>query len=298
MRARTFLFTAAALAFFCSSAQAQSGRDKIDALDAQFRQMYATSRQTLLDQSGPIILATGPSIELFQNGKVTRSVTYQPLIFDVLKTSDHIVLAIFADIVANPSQLNAMQKDQLKTLRDRVVDAEPQILACSMSDETRDKQKRMIATSLAFIDKVLAAGSSNPAELKAFLMECLPTVDSNIKEATYAELDALHNAVTSLRSALTSEEWQKTHVVLSTVHMARDQQMLMQYFSRLLDEPKEGGRIIVIEGQDDQKTAMNLLGTHILDKQIGLFFFGDAWRMHRDLLSSATNEWLDNHPLK
>jgi hypothetical protein len=42
----------------------------------------------------------------------------------------------------------------------------------------------------------------------------------------------------------------------------------------------------------DEKRALNLLGTHLVDTGIGTYFFDDAERMHRDLLADAAREYL------
>ena len=38
---------------------------------------------------------------------------------------------------------------------------------------------------------------------------------------------------------------------------------------------------------------MDLLGTHLLDTDIGVAFFEDPWRMHRDLLGDAAATYIE-----
>ena len=46
-------------------------------------------------------------------------------------------------------------------------------------------------------------------------------------------------------------------------------------------------RLIYGENVFDEEKALRLLGTHLVDADIGTYFFNDAQRMHRDLLSDA-----------
>src|SRR6185503_15461362 len=63
--------------------------------------------------------------------------------------------------------------------------------------------------------------------------------------------------------------------------MAREGEIAMQYFERLLGE-REGRRLVFAEGLWDEPSQLQLLATHLLDASIGESFFGDPLRMHRD----------------
>jgi hypothetical protein len=47
----------------------------------------------------------------------------------------------------------------------------------------------------------------------------------------------------------------------------------------------------------NEKDALSLLATHVVDEAAGEAFFGDPMRMHRDLLADAARAYLDAHPL-
>jgi hypothetical protein len=84
-------------------------------------------------------------------------------------------------------------------------------------------------------------------------------------------------------------------VVIIGSHMARDGEVTLQYFSRLLDEPREGGRIVYAEGLWQTREAMDLLATHQVDRAAGAAFFGDPMRMHRDVMADGAEAWLKAH---
>jgi hypothetical protein len=97
---------------------------------------------------------------------------------------------------------------------------------------------------------------------------------------------------------MTPDEWKALHVIVMVAHMPRDEELTVQYFQRLLDEPIEGHRIICAEGLWEEPRALDLLATHLIDGSAGAAFFGDVMRMHRDLLSDAARVYLQNTLLK
>jgi hypothetical protein len=158
------------------------------------------------------------------------------------------------------------------------------------SDEAR--QLRILDASATFLDDVLARGSVRPGAVSAFARDVTPLVMANATEATRAQLDRLHAQVGSWRSTITPAEWSRLHVVVIGPHMPRQGEVSTQYFLRLLGEPEEGRRVIYAESQWEVPQALELLATHELDGAVGEAFFGEALRMHRDLLSDAAREYL------
>ena len=86
-------------------------------------------------------------------------------------------------------------------------------------------------------------------------------------------------------------------MVMIGPHMPRDQECSLQFFERLFREPEEGRRVIYAEALWNEKDALDLLATHVVDEAAGDAFFGDPMRMHRDLLADAAKAYLDAHPL-
>jgi hypothetical protein len=90
------------------------------------------------------------------------------------------------------------------------------------------------------------------------------------------------------------------YVFIATAHMPRQELIAYQYFAKLLNQSQEGDRVIVGENPETEteQQGIDLLLTHILDRQIAIQFFNDPWRMHRDLLSDAGKKWLSEHKLE
>jgi len=97
---------------------------------------------------------------------------------------------------------------------------------------------------------------------------------------------------------MTPDEWKALHVVVMVAHMPRDEELTVQYFQRLFDDPIEGHRIICAEGLWEEPRALELLATHVIDGAAGVAFFGEYMRMHRDLLADAARAYIQNTLLK
>jgi hypothetical protein len=68
--------------------------------------------------------------------------------------------------------------------------------------------------------------------------------------------------------------------------------LTVQYFARLLGEPGEGARIVYAESIRDESKALDLMATWAVDTGIGVDFFNDPLRMHRDLLADVAQDYL------
>jgi hypothetical protein len=276
---------------------APPAHDKIDAVNAGFRSMYASSRKDFLHEGGPVLIWRNAVLTLI-NGDQMTNYNYFPAAFDILKTGDHVGLGVFVALTPNSQHPSAERLQQLADFRQRIIDAQPEWDSAGLSPRALLRQQRIKDRALAFIDKVEAAKGCSELELHDFVQEILPSSTGNVKEAVAADLGAMDIVVKKVHQQLTPEEWSKLHVIVCSVHMARQDESHMQYFLRLLSQQEEGRRVIFFEGSGEIQDAMNLLGTHELDSRIGQVYFGDPERMHHDLLGPAAAEYLDDHPVQ
>ena len=123
-----------------------------------------------------------------------------------------------------------------------------------------------------------------------------------MSDAAEEQINTLDHQFKSWVKDMTPEERQHIRVVVGASHMPRIGNLAMQYFSAALAENFEGRyveegsskdnsfRLIYGENVFDEEKALRLLGTHLIDADIGTNFFNDAQRMHRDLLSDAAEK--------
>jgi hypothetical protein len=268
--------------------------DPIAVVNSEFRKQYASARAEALARTGPVIVVyEGDKLVLLRNGTRTEA-TFVPPSDVVLKAVAHVPLGIFtalrglADATIDDATLGA-----LRHYRDLIAATTTSIERRGFSDQVLVRQRRILAESTQFLDKVVSDKNVSTQNLRAFTRTMGPLVLENIGDAARAQIDGLHARVTEWRRMLTPAEWASLHVVVIGVHMARDGELATQYFLRLLNEAEEGRRVVFAEGLWDESKALELLGTHVLDGSVGEAFFGSFSRMHRDVLGDAARAHLD-----
>ena len=112
------------------------------------------------------------------------------------------------------------------------------------------------------------------------------------------ELEDLHAVVFPWWSALSAEEQQSCGIVLTTPHQPRAGRLSVLYFERLTGRKTGLGAtlddgLIVLEYDCDEQTALLALARHYLDQEIGQQFFGDRFRMQRDVLADSAQSILE-----
>ncbi|MGA2590160.1 MAG: hypothetical protein ABSH32_09615 [Bryobacteraceae bacterium] len=263
----------------------------LTALNNAFRAAYADAKRRVLASSGPTLIVNGDDFALLRDGRRVEANVGAP-IYDPVKTIAHVPLAIYVTLTPGDG---AVDNDRLKTLtglRELIPPAERSLDTLKLPTATLARQKQIVAASLAFLDDVAGHRKFARPALLAFTRRMAPLVMENVTEATRAQLDAIHAQVSAWRRDMSPEEWTRLHVVIVGPHMPRQDLVVMQYFLRLLREPSEGRRVVYAESLWQEPQALDLLGTHLLDGEVGEAFFGDYLRMHRDLLGDAAKQYL------
>lgn len=146
--------------------------------------------------------------------------------------------------------------------------------------------------SLDFAQKILASEVVDPNELTRFVRNSRTIIDTNVHDAAVAQVDWLHQVVKPWYESLSDSGKRDLKVLILAPKEPRDGYLMTQYFSRLLGVKGEGMKIVYAENVFDAEAGMNVLGTFLLDTQIGRGFFDDSWRMHEDLLSHAARDYI------
>ena len=199
---------------------------------------------------------------------------------------------------SHSGQLTEERVAELRDYRKLIVDGKSSLGDKGFSDSQLQRQQKIIDDSLAFLDAAIENRQVEKTALDDFAKQMTPVLLENVDEAARIELDALHSHVSEWRNEMTPDEWKALHVVVMVAHMPRDDELTVQYFQRLLDEPIEGHRIICAEGLWEEPRALDLLATHLIDGSAGAAFFGEFMRMHRDLLADAARAYIQNTLLK
>ncbi|WP_394821515.1 hypothetical protein [Pendulispora albinea] len=266
-------------------------RDPMTALNQTARGAYRTAKERILRGLGPTMVVEGDKLVFLHDGQREEAVIH-PRAYHELKTLDHVPLALDALIGDSDGPVDLGRLTAMRELRAHIAPAEQAFLAHGHPAASVERQKRILASSVALMDDVLDRRTLAHAAYVQFARATAPLLLASVDEAARMELDAIHANVSRWRAAMPASAWSRLRVVVISSHMARDQSLQMQYFQRLLGEPGEGRRIVFAEGLWEESKALDLEATHILDARLAESFFGDATRMHRDLLADAAAAYL------
>ncbi|MFE8601184.1 hypothetical protein [Archangium violaceum] len=279
----------------------------LTALNALFHQQYSGARKAYTARLGtgerPVLLMKGTLTFLWQ-GKSTQYTVLSPR-FHALKAFSHVPLSVSVALLGNTgSTLTPETQALFQSTRQRIAEALAELDAPTSSTrslvppELLDGQRTLLRESDTLLEECLSRGRPTPERLERFAQAVRPAVVANARASARDELDQLHQHVSAIRASLTPEQWSRLAVVIGTSRQARAREASLQYFERLLGEPKqeEGAsreeRIVVLEvfGSRD---SLEALATHELDQDAAAWLFGDRFRLQSDLLAPYVTEYLD-----
>ena len=242
--------------------------------NSDFRALYREAKSRALATAGPVLLVEGDSLVL-RDGAAREAVKFLPEEYTKLKEVSHVPLGIFVALHGSNGALSEHTRGALEKL----------------AAEIRPAKDPVLAASLELIERVLKRGAAEPAEIDAFARRMGPLVSANAEKAASMELDALAAQVEKLRPRLGAS----FQVVVMGAHMARTNEISVQYFQRLLGKDRE---VIFAESLWDEEKALDLVATHLVDGAASAAFFGDPARLHEDMLAEGARKYLVAHPVK
>ena len=287
------------------SVTAEEPSDPLSILNAAFRVAYAGLRSQVVKQTSPIILHLGDKMVLIKDGVRTEAPALTPR-YHELKSVAHVPLALYTMLVSGAGpKMEETQLGQLREYRSLVVKGRGSIESRGFKPAQRDRQLRLFDRSLALIDSTLDSGFVTKADLRRFTQNQREDILANAYEAAEDQIDTMDRQFKAWQTDMTAEERKQLRVAVSSVHMARVGNLAMQYFSVALDEPFEGRleeeeitdtkfRLFYTESVFDEQAILKAIGTHLVDAEVGDYFFDDKQRMHRDLLADATENIIHN----
>ena len=269
----------------------------LDTLNSEFRSQYQQALAATLAQPGPLILEEGDNLIMVRNGERT-SVSIKPVGYHELKAVAHIPLALYVMLsFPQEASISPDRRARLQHYHELMINAYESLPRRHFTPAQLQRQKMIFNACFELLQAALGSGQVSAATLKTFTRTVSLLLLSNVADATALEMHELYSTMAAWKKQLTPTEWKELHVVMIGPHMPRDQECSIQFFERLFHEREEGERIIYAESLWNEKDALNLLATHVVDESAGQAFFGDPMRMHRDLLADAAKAYLDSHPV-
>jgi hypothetical protein len=272
--------------------------DPLLALNDHFHAAYRQARVDRLARGGPVVLVGFQSLALLRAGKRTE-VPFPPPVYHALKQVAHTPLLVYVMLDGTKGRpLDAVKRAEVSYVRDLLDASIAGLDRAAYPPASVDRQLTILKSTRVYLAGVLEAGLAPGEALQGFARSLAPLMLANADDAAAAHLAALDAQMQAWRGELSADEWRSMHVVVMSVHMARDREIAMQYFTRLLGETSEGHRLIFAEGLFEEPKALDLLGTHLLDGAASAAFFGDEMRLHRDLLSDGATKALDKMTIR
>jgi len=275
-----------------------------NANDYLSNKIYPESMVPLLqtDMDIPCVLVWGHSLFLITT-KRKETVDIVPTIYTDLKLTSHIPLSLFLLIVPTvypyrktDPQLEVPLTDdaisQITQYYDTLGDMS-HLLWELFSGEVLLVQMELVSLCSKFVQEITKTRKTvSFDDLLKFTSATTPILKSNIKAAVRALIDSMHSHMMLWKDTLTEYEWDHMRVVVAGSPMARDMEMHMQYFAKLLGTNMESDRIMYAEKANTMDDLVELLGIHTTDFSIGEAFFGNADFMHHDIQASDCTEYL------
>ncbi len=270
-------------------------------VNSQLRRNYATAKAEIRHNLKAIVICMDNSLTLVRGDK-RESIPFIKPHYTGLKEVAHITLGTFVLLVNHTDeQLSDSTIAKLREYKSEIEKSSPLVPteeALEPADQAR--QKALIQQTLEFLSKTIENKRVTAQGLRSFVHSTSVPDLENANDAVASQMVSMDEAMAKFRSEMTADQWKNMYVFIATMHMPRQQLIAYQYFAKLLNQKQEGDRIIVGEspGNMTEEQGIDLILTHILDRQIAIQFFNDPWRMHRDLLSDAGRKWLKSHKLK
>ncbi len=267
--------------------------DSLTSLNVSSRAAYSRAKAAATAKFGPVVLAMGDNLILRNAGR-REDVRVIPPIYHHLKSLAHIPLALDVMLASRAADkvFDEVFMDELRQYRSLVAQAEKTFGDYPLNQEQIERNRTIIKDSLKLIDSILGGHRPSPEERIAFARGMNLRVLDNSAEAVRAQLDGYHRQMLAWKERMSPSDWSRLTVVVMGMPLPRKNNTAVQYFARLLGEPGESQRIVYSESVFDETRALDLLATRAVDTQIGIDFFNDPLRMHRDLLGDAAGMYL------
>ena len=276
--------------------------DPLVSLNKLFLEGYRERQAAVRTNTSPMIVADFSTLALYWHGAAETNRCI-PDFYHALKAVAHVPFGIFLRVqpfaIEGDGRVPEPVVQALKDYQAQIGVAEASLAAAGFSDAQMVRQKQILRASMAYLSGVIMTGKAPRDQLVSFAREVGPLMLENANEAAAAELDMTHTAVMKWKARVPAEEWQRLVVVVRGPQMPRRMNILTQYFAKLLGEPShnlgyplESRRLIYAEFIPQGRDQIDLMATTFIDGDASEIFFGDRWRMSRDVLADGAEEHL------
>jgi hypothetical protein len=272
-------------------------RELLERLDDRFVRIYEAARaERVAHEKHKGLIVIHEDVLLLYRGEepVGQFTGLEPPLYNKMKTLGHIPLAVFCLLhTANDGPLSPSLKARLVSYRALLDSAGAALdVAQEVAAGILPRPIGIHAVAMAFLSTAIKTGAASRAALHRFTHGVCEDVDIVLAVAARAQLEACERTMAQVRALLSAEEWAQLRVLILGPYMAKQGQIFLQYFAKLLNTTVSGDRRLVYFDGDDLEAAYERFGTATLDAEAAQAIFGNRRRLHRDVLADATREYL------
>lgn len=255
-------------------------------LNAAARESYAASRALALKSDQPVFLVTD-TVTLIR-GEDLGSQPYTPALYHDLKSISHLPLGAYSasiGLLENPTDKRWM--DRLRMLLNQLNIAQADLPKASFTDLQRVRQENILSLSRAYLDDILMRESADIASINLYSRTLAPLLLANAADAANVQIEALDQAVRELSKKLKPGEFEKAMAVITGPKTPREGNLQFQYFVFAFGAGSAGTRVLYMESIFDREAALGVLRTVLNDRVASQAFFGETYRLERDLMADG-----------
>ena len=255
-------------------------------LNAAARESYAASRALALKSDQPVFLVTD-TVTLIR-GEDLGSQPYTPALYHDLKSISHLPLGAYSasiGLLENPTDKRWM--DRLRMLLNQLNIAQADLPKASFTDLQRVRQENILSLSRAYLDDILMRESADIASINLYSRTLAPLLLANAADAANVQIEALDQAVRELSKKLKPGEFEKAMAVITGPKTPREGNLQFQYFVFAFGAGSAGTRVLYMESIFDREAALSVLRTVLNDRVASQAFFGETYRLERDLMADG-----------
>ena len=290
---------------FLSELHAQSFEPyngSLSTVNKQFHQDYNTLVTYTVshfgDSTHPVIIFTGDSL-VFRYREKRQASRVVPAEYHQLKAISHLPLGIFTMVSTwQEGALSDSSVNRLKAYKRLIETIQSDLPNYSLPPSLLVKQQEILTHCQGYIQQVLNEQAYKKISRNAFAKTMQTYILDDVDEAAKLEITAIHKQTQIWLKEIDKAYLKQLLVVIGSSHQARYRELSVQYFDKVLHEQSDGSaftenRLVFAESVFNESGCLSALARHMIDQEIGLEFFGDRYRMQRDLLSDAAKKYIN-----
>ena len=255
-------------------------------LNAAARESYGAARALALKSDQPVFLVTH-TVTLIR-GEDLGSLPYSPPLYHELKSISHLPLGVHSasmGLLESPTKQAWIER--LRTLRKEVDSTEAELAKASFTEIQKVRQQKILSLSRAYLNDVLSRENTDMASITRYARSLAPLLLANAADAANVQIEALDRAVRELSKKLKPGEFEKALAVITGPKTPREGNLQFQYFAYAFGPGSAGSRVLYMESIFDREAALGVLRTVLNDRVASQAFFGETYRLERDLMADG-----------